>query len=63
MCVKLLTEHRMLTSLDGPHDNVLVLKPPMLFDKGDCDKFVGALRQVLVDTAWDSKEGVGHTPT
>ncbi len=62
VCLKLLTGHRILSSLDGPQDNVLVLKPPMVFRKEDCDTFVAALRSVLRDTDWDTAV-VGHTPT
>ena len=31
VCSRLKDEHMILTSIDGPHDNVLVLKPPMVF--------------------------------
>ena len=42
-----MAKHRILTSLDGPHDNVLVLKPPLCFSEADADVFLAALRTEL----------------
>ena len=47
ICSRLKEEHRILTSTDGPHHNVLVLKPPMCFSTENADTFVDALDEVL----------------
>ncbi|CAE8613281.1 unnamed protein product, partial [Polarella glacialis] len=64
VCGRMKDEHRILMSIDGPHDNVLVLKPPMCFSRGDADTVVAALDLVL-GTLRGPKPGdnVGHTPT
>jgi 4-aminobutyrate aminotransferase-like enzyme len=36
-----------LLSIDGPLYNVIKMKPPMVFDRGDCDRFLEALEEVL----------------
>lgn len=38
---------RILMSIDGPHDNVLVMKPPMCFSRPDAERFISALDSVL----------------
>lgn len=40
--------HRVLISSDGPDNNVLKLKPPMVFNKENVDEFLQALRECLV---------------
>jgi ethanolamine-phosphate phospho-lyase len=47
VCSVLKSKYRVLTSLDGPGDNVVVIKPPMVFDEADVDMFVDALEAVL----------------
>lgn len=42
-----LRERRILISTDGPHDNVLKIKPPMVFTLQDADRLVGCLDSVL----------------
>ena len=42
-------QHHILTSIDAPHDNVMVMKPPMVFSRTDADQFLGALRLVLAE--------------
>eukprot|EP00448_Togula_jolla_P010619 CAMPEP_0170601598 /NCGR_PEP_ID=MMETSP0224-20130122/17947_1 /TAXON_ID=285029 /ORGANISM="Togula jolla, Strain CCCM 725" /LENGTH=457 /DNA_ID=CAMNT_0010926389 /DNA_START=19 /DNA_END=1389 /DNA_ORIENTATION=- len=42
-------EHRILMSIDGPFNSVLVMKPPMCFSKGDADQFLEALECTLSD--------------
>lgn len=56
---------RILTSIDGPHHNVIVMKPPMQFSFKDSDYFLASLSKAL-----DSVEALGervndakHTPT
>lgn len=39
--------HRVLTSVAGPHGNVLKLRPPLAFQSTDIDWLVGALDQTL----------------
>lgn len=39
--------HRVLISSDGPHDNVLKLKPPMVFTKENADEFFAAFKECL----------------
>ena len=41
ICATLKDKYQILTSIDGTHDNVLVVKPPMTFSKEDVDRFVG----------------------
>jgi hypothetical protein len=36
-------EANILTSIDGPNNNVLVMKPPMCFGIDDAETFLGAL--------------------
>lgn len=40
-----------LLSTEGPHHNVLKLKPPLVFQREDVDLFVDVLEDVLRDTA------------
>mmetsp|Transcript_57708 Transcript_57708/g.130766 ORF Transcript_57708/g.130766 Transcript_57708/m.130766 type:complete len:251 (-) Transcript_57708:184-936(-) len=47
VCTRLKDGHRVLTSLDGPADNVLVLKPPLAFDSKDAEFFLSALDEAL----------------
>lgn len=39
--------HHILISSDGPDDNVLKLKPPMVFDTDNADEFLTAVRECL----------------
>jgi len=45
--VERLREIGLLVSLDGPHDNVLKIKPPLVFTKENADTFVDTLELVL----------------
>jgi 4-aminobutyrate aminotransferase-like enzyme len=36
-----------LISTDGPDDNVLKIKPPLVISADDCDRFLTALREAL----------------
>ena len=38
--------HRVLMTVDGPHANVLKLKPPMVFAEPDADRMLAVLKQV-----------------
>ncbi|KAJ8601895.1 hypothetical protein CTAYLR_002664 [Chrysophaeum taylorii] len=47
LCSALVQRHNILTSLDGPGDNVIVIKPPMCFSIRDADRFLDALHTEL----------------
>ncbi|VFR91764.1 putative aminotransferase [plant metagenome] len=49
--VEALRARRVLTSVAGPHGNVLKLRPPLAFQAGDIDWLVGALDEALAVTA------------
>ena len=40
-------EEKILLQSDGPHNNVLKLKPPLVFSKADARFFVTTLDQIL----------------
>ncbi|MDA1265461.1 MAG: aminotransferase class III-fold pyridoxal phosphate-dependent enzyme, partial [Planctomycetota bacterium] len=40
-----------LISTDGPHHNVLKIKPPIVFDEEDAARLLAALREVLCESA------------
>ena len=40
-------KHRILLSSEGPHHNVLKVKPPIVFSAANCDEFIAALDDVL----------------
>ena len=40
-------EEKILLQSDGPHNNVLKLKPPLVFSKADAEKFTSVLDQIL----------------
>ena len=46
-----LRERGILTGTDGPHDNVLKLRPPLVFSESDADLFVATLDEVLGEDA------------
>lgn len=62
ICSRLKSEHLILTSVDGPHENVLVIKPPLVFDKSHVDQTMAALRQVLT-TLGEVDPNAERTPT
>ena len=45
--VERLRERGVLTGTDGPHENVLKLRPPLVFSEEDADLFLEALDDVL----------------
>lgn len=59
VCARMKDEHDILMSIDGPHDNVLVMKPPMCFSKADADMVLIALEKILGNL----RGNMGHTPT
>ncbi len=45
--VNRLRERGVLTGTDGPHHNVLKLRPPLVFSEEDADLFLATLDEVL----------------
>jgi 4-aminobutyrate aminotransferase-like enzyme/Ser/Thr protein kinase RdoA (MazF antagonist) len=48
--VNRLCERGILTGTDGPHDNVIKLRPPLTFSEADSDLFIATLDSVLGET-------------
>ncbi|KAL7464751.1 hypothetical protein ACHAXS_010428 [Conticribra weissflogii] len=66
ICSVLKEKYRILTSVDGPGDNVIVIKPPMCFSKEDALYFVRSFERVVVEDlplAKDQLGKMGKTPT
>lgn len=63
VCSQLKGRHRILTSVDGPHHNVIVIKPPMVFDTSDVDRLVAGLADCFARLASADLGAVAHTPT
>lgn len=49
--VNRLRENRILIGSDGPHDNVLKIRPPLVFSDADADFFLERLGAILGETA------------
>lgn len=49
ICSILKQKYHILTSIDGLHNNVLVVKPPMVFSKEDADFFVDSFEMALIE--------------
>jgi 4-aminobutyrate aminotransferase-like enzyme/Ser/Thr protein kinase RdoA (MazF antagonist) len=47
--VNRLRDRGILTGTDGPHHNVLKLRPPLIFTAQDADLFVGTLDEILAE--------------
>lgn len=62
ICSRLKDEFLILTSCDGPDENVLVVKPPMVFDEADVDETMNALAHVL-ETLGEVDQNATRTPT
>jgi len=64
LCSTLKSKYHILTSVDGPHDNVIVIKPPMCFSKADANEFVLCFEKVLTnDLPSASLTWITKTPT
>lgn len=50
--------HHILISSDGPDDNVLKLKPPMVFSQSNADEFLRGVRECL---GFVRDEGLGES--
>jgi 4-aminobutyrate aminotransferase-like enzyme len=53
--VNRLRERGILAGTDGPHHNVIKLRPPLIFSEADADLFVEALDSVLQEDAAQPK--------
>lgn len=47
--VNRLREHAILAGTDGPHHNVIKLRPPLVITKSDADLFIDTLRSILAE--------------
>jgi len=63
LCSRLKDRHRILTSIDGPHNNVMVIKPPLCFTARQVRTLVYAMRRELAALASADLTSVSHTPT
>ena len=54
--VRRMLDHRILTSLDGPHGNVMKIKPPMSITREEVDRFLGVMEKILKEDAVRQKE-------
>ncbi|GAB5368046.1 hypothetical protein AAMO2058_001284200 [Amorphochlora amoebiformis] len=63
ICSRLKNEHKILTTVDGKYDNVLVIKPPMVFGVSEAKIFLKALQSVLETLGEVDPGTVSHTPT
>ena len=48
ICSTMKDTYRILTSIDGPDNNVLVIKPPMVFSLSDAKQLISSLRNALL---------------
>lgn len=65
ICTQLKQKYSILSSIDGLHDNVIVIKPPLVFSKKDADDFVASFQRAAEDL-WSRGEEVQSmsiTPT
>eukprot|EP00566_Odontella_aurita_P013221 CAMPEP_0113534322 /NCGR_PEP_ID=MMETSP0015_2-20120614/5098_1 /TAXON_ID=2838 /ORGANISM="Odontella" /LENGTH=467 /DNA_ID=CAMNT_0000433477 /DNA_START=231 /DNA_END=1634 /DNA_ORIENTATION=+ /assembly_acc=CAM_ASM_000160 len=47
ICSILKEKYHVLTSIDGPDENVFVIKPPLVFSKKDADEFLASFEKAL----------------
>ncbi|KAL7539545.1 hypothetical protein ACHAXR_010805 [Thalassiosira sp. AJA248-18] len=64
VCSVLKDKYKVLTSIDGANENVIVVKPPMVFSREDAELFVACFEKALVvDLPLAELEDLGRTPT
>ena len=66
LCTTLKEEYRVLTSIDGFDDNVLVVKPPLVFSEEDAEHFIECFKHAFSDLVSIGEEGlrsISKTPT
>ena len=66
VCSILKEKYKVLTSVDGVHENVIVIKPPLVFTREDAALFVSCFEKALLVDLPSAKDLVGNfgrTPT
>eukprot|EP00949_MAST-11_sp_MAST-11-sp1_P000979 g979.t1 len=63
LCSRLKTQFNILTSIDGPADNVIVIKPPLCFSAENARYFLGAFLKVLKSLVPGDLARFTHTST
>lgn len=63
VCSRMKETHHILTTLDGVHDNVIVIKPPMCFSLKSADMMADSLVECLHHVKTLDLTKVTHTPT
>mmetsp|Transcript_5955 Transcript_5955/g.17825 ORF Transcript_5955/g.17825 Transcript_5955/m.17825 type:complete len:488 (-) Transcript_5955:105-1568(-) len=63
LCSRLKDHDSILTSVDGAHDNVMVIKPPMVFSIANADTLVAAIGAALQELDRVDLASVKRTPT
>eukprot|EP00466_Bigelowiella_natans_P004046 jgi/Bigna1/71214/fgenesh1_pg.14_\ len=63
ICSRLKNSYNILTTVDGKHDNVIVIKPPMVFGRKEADVLLSALTEVLSNLGSIDPDSYSHTPT
>lgn len=63
ICTMLKEKHKILTSIDGPFENVFVVKPPMVFTIEDVEDFVSAFLDACKSVSEVDLSSAARTPT
>lgn len=63
LCTRLLRRHRILTTIDGPQESVMVIKPPLCFGMEEARRFLGAVEEELRAMEGMDLSGAERTPT
>jgi 4-aminobutyrate aminotransferase-like enzyme/Ser/Thr protein kinase RdoA (MazF antagonist) len=58
--VNRLRERGILTGTDGPHHNVIKLRPPLIISESDADLLTTALENVLAEDSAQPRSSIGH---
>jgi 4-aminobutyrate aminotransferase-like enzyme/Ser/Thr protein kinase RdoA (MazF antagonist) len=58
--VNRLRECGILTGTDGPHHNVIKLRPPLIISERDADQLTAALEKVLAEDSAQPQSSTGH---
>jgi 4-aminobutyrate aminotransferase-like enzyme len=61
LCSILKSKYHILTSIDGPLENVLVLKPPMVFSEQDADRFLECFTLALTTDLTEAGDAIHRT--
>ena len=65
LCSRLKDDYKILTSIDGKYNNVLVIKPPLCFNQQNVDTLISAMEIILTELASETLDEASfkHTPT